>query len=144
MLETTGLTISIPLDNVNIENLKNLLDAKGTLIKKALGVDELAIAIEDKTVTFPWFKEMPTAEECTAYTAFIAALCHMSITQKRISATEKTANNEKYTFRCFLLRLGFIGDAHKETRKILLKNLTGSSAFKNGSPAKEVDENEIS
>ena len=40
--------------------------------------------------------------------------------------------NEKYAFRCFLLRLGFIGEEYKVERKILLKNLTGSSAFKNG------------
>ena len=42
------------------------------------------------------------------------------------------AENEKYAFRCFLLRLGFIGEEYKVERKILLKNLTGSSAFKNG------------
>lgn len=55
----------------------------------------------------------------------------MSVTQKRISATEKLADNEKYAFRCFLLRLGFIGAEYKDERKILLENFTGSSAFKN-------------
>jgi hypothetical protein len=48
--------------------------------------------------------------------------------------------NEKYTFRCFLLRLGFIGEEYKETRKVLLKNLSGSSAFKSGAKDKEVSE----
>ena len=127
MSETTGLTISIPLDKVAVGNLTNLLDAKGTLIKKALGIAELPIIIEEDVISFPWFEEMPAAEECTAYTAFIAALCQMSIKQKRINSAEKPTDNEKYAFRCFLLRLGFIGDAHKATRKILLKNLTGSS-----------------
>jgi hypothetical protein len=51
--------------------------------------------------------------------------------------------DEKYAFRCFLLRLGFIGDEYKKSRKILLKNLSGSSAFKSGS-AKEVHEDAIS
>ena len=143
MSETTGLTISIPLDKVAVGNLTNLLDAKGTLIKKALGIAELPIIIEEDVISFPWFEEMPAAEECTAYTAFIAALCQMSIKQKRINSAEKPTDNEKYAFRCFLLRLGFIGDAHKATRKILLKNLTGSSAFRNGSPAKEVHEDAI-
>ena len=41
-------------------------------------------------------------------------------------------DNEKYAFRCFLLRLGMIGNAYKESRKILLQNLIGSSAFKSG------------
>ena len=54
----------------------------------------------------------------------------MSITQKRVQAKEKEVDNEKYAFRCFLLRLGFIGSEFKEDRKILLKNLEGSSAFK--------------
>ena len=39
-------------------------------------------------------------------------------------------DNEKYAFRCFLLRLGFIGNEFKQSRKILLSNLDGSSAFK--------------
>jgi len=34
--------------------------------------------------------------------------------------------------RLFLIRLGFIGPEYKTARSILLKNLTGSSGFKNG------------
>jgi CRISPR/Cas system-associated protein endoribonuclease Cas2 len=49
-----------------------------------------------------------------------------------VTATEKPTDNEKYAFRCFLLRLGFIGSEYKTYRKILLKNLTGNSAFKSG------------
>ena len=63
----------------------------------------------------------------------------MARTQKRITAKEKEVDNEKYAFRCFLLRLGFIGAEHKQTRKILLRNLSGSSAFKAGQK-KEVQE----
>ena len=136
MSETTGLTISIPLDKVAVGNLTNLLDAKGTLIKRLLVLQNFQSLSRKMLFHFLWFEEMPAAEECTAYTAFIAALCQMSIKQKRINSAEKPADNEKYAFRCFLLRLGFIGDAHKATRKILLKNLTGSSAFRNGSPAR--------
>lgn len=144
MSETIGFTISIPLDKVDIHNLTNLLEAKGTLIKKALGITDLPIVVEENVISFPWFEKMPAADECTAYTAFIASLCQMSIKQKRINSTEKPIANDKYAFRCFLLRLGFVGDAHKATRKILLKNLTGSSAFKNGLPSKAVHEDEIS
>jgi hypothetical protein len=57
----------------------------------------------------------------------------MARNQKRISAKEKEVDNEKYAFRCFLLRLGFIGDEFKTDRKILLRNLSGSTAFKAGS-----------
>ena len=51
-----------------------------------------------------------------------------------VNAKEKDVDNEKYAFRCFLLRLGFIGDEFKTERKILLRNLSGSSAFKSGKP----------
>ena len=56
----------------------------------------------------------------------------MSKDAKRVTAKEKDVDNEKYAFRCFLLRLGFIGTEYKAERKILLRNLDGSSAFKAG------------
>ena len=119
-------------------NLTKLLDAKGSLIKKALGVQNLGIEILEDRVAFPWFTEMPDADAVKAYTHFISALCEMSKSAKRVTATEKPVDNEKYAFRCFLLRLGFIGSEYKAERKILLKNLTGSSAFKNGGVSHEV------
>ena len=39
----------------------------------------------------------------------------MAKNQKRITAKPKQNENEKYAFRCFLLRLGFIGDEYKVT-----------------------------
>ena len=138
-----GLTVEIPLDKVNVGNLTRLLDAKGNLIKKALGVDALPIEIQDDRVTFPWFEELPDSDAVQAYTHFLSALCEMSKNAKRVTVTVKAVENEKYAFRCFLLRLGFIGAEYKTERKILLKNLTGSSAFKSGAK-KEVPGDEIS
>ena len=116
---------------------------KGNLIKKALGVDALPIEIQDDRVTFPWFEELPDSDAVQAYTHFLSALCEMSKNAKRVTVTVKAVENEKYAFRCFLLRLGFIGAEYKTERKILLKNLTGSSAFKSGAK-KEVPGDEIS
>ena len=138
--ETVGLTVGIPLDKVAVGNLTKLLDAKGGLIKKALGVDVLPIEIQKDRVAFPWFPELPDADAVKAYTHFITALCEMSKNAKRVTVTEKKVDNEKYAFRCFLLRLGFIGREYKTERKILLKNLTGSSAFKNGGADHAVSE----
>lgn len=128
--ENLGLTVSMPRDKVSIENLTKILETKGELIKKALGVDDLPISFDDEKVSFPWFSVQPNADEVKAYTHFIAELCKMSKAQKRINTKEKVVENEKYAFRCFLLRLGFIGAEYKAERKLLLKNLTGSSAFK--------------
>ena len=133
--EEIGLEIQMPkctLDAIALDNLRRLLEAKGSLIKKALGVDALPITEEDDKVCFPWFSGEPTADEVKAYSHFVSALCEMARNAKRVTAKEKETDNEKYAFRCFLLRLGFIGDMYKTERKILLRNLSGSSAFKSG------------
>lgn len=139
--EPAQVCISLPLSrftNSSLENLKTILTAKGGLIQKALGVRSLPIEVTEEKVSFPWFSEIPTPEELSAYEMFICKLCEMAGNQKRITAREKDVDNEKYAFRCFLLRLGFIGAEHKQTRKILLRNLSGSSAFKGG-PLREVE-----
>lgn len=137
-----GLTVAMPLESANINNLTKLLVAKGSLIKKALGVDELPVKTSEEKILFPWFSELDS-DTTRAYTNFISAICKMSKEQKRITAKEKAVDNEKYAFRCFLLRLGFIGVEYKEERKILLRNLKGNSAFKSGAK-KEADTDEIS
>ncbi len=135
--ETASLTVEIPLDKVKVGNLTKLLEAKGSLIRKALNISDTKIEVKEDRVSFPWFSEVD-ADEAKAYTHFIAALCEMSRNAKRVTATEKEVDNEKYAFRCFLLRLGFIGAEFKTERRILLKNLTGSSAFRNGGADHEI------
>ena len=133
--ETCGVCISMPkslFTDSSLENLKALIAAKGSLIKKALGVDDLPLEITDTKVSFPWFPATPTPDEMNAYDTFICKLCEMARNQKRVNATEKPTDNEKYASRCFLLRLGFIGAEYKSARKILLRNLAGSSAFRSG------------
>lgn len=133
--EALSLCISMPMSSFTekaLENLQGIVEAKGDLIRHALETDDLPIEISEDEVSFPWFKEIPTPEEVKAYNHFISALCEMARNQKRITAKEKEIPNEKYAFRCFLLRLGFIGKEYKEERKILLRNLTGSAAFKGG------------
>ena len=93
-------------------------------------MEELPIEVGETKVSFPWFAGTPAPEEVKAYDHFICALCEMARNQKRITAKERDTGNDKYAFRCFLLRLGFIGPEYKQERKILLRNLTGSSAFK--------------
>lgn len=129
------LVIEMPRDGFSetaIANLDRLVQSKATLIKKALGTDRLPIEQTEDRLRFPWFFGSLAAEEVNAYARFIGALCAMAKTQQRVTATEKPVDNEKYAFRCFLLRLGFIGPEYKEERKILLSKLSGSAAFKNG------------
>ena len=131
-----GLAVSMPAASVTadgLNNLHSLIAAKGRLLRTALGIDLLPVQVETDTVSFPWFEGMELgAEEAKAYTHLISSLCDMARNQKRITAKEKVTDNDKYAFRCFLLRLGFIGAEYKDERKILLRNLSGSSAFKSG------------
>lgn len=132
--ETDGLTVSLPKDGfteASIENLRKLVESKATLIKKALGADRITIDTDGDKVSFPWWDTLPESEETQAYMSFIAELCRMAKEAKRVTATETEVESEKYAFRCFLLRLGFIGSDSKAQRKILMKRLSGTAAFPN-------------
>ena len=133
--DLSGISIQLPASEFTestLANLQAIIDAKGNLIKKALKAEALPINRLGDRIDFPWFRPYADPKEVQAYMHFVTALCEMAKTQKRITAKEKEVDNEKYAFRCFLLRLGFIGEQFKAERKILLRNLTGSSAFKSG------------
>lgn len=132
--ESDGLTVSMPMDGFDpdsLDRLTKLVDSKAALIQKALGAARLTIKTDDDHVSFPWWDRMPDPEETQAYLSFIAELCAMAKQAKRVTATEKEVESEKYAFRCFLLRLGFVGSESKAQRKILMRRLSGSSAFPN-------------
>lgn len=142
--QALGLQIEIPKEyftEASLENLKNLVQSKANLIKKALGIGDLEIRVNDEKVEFPWFEVTPEEDDrVAAYTHFIYALCETARKQKRVQGKEKPSDNEKYTFRCFLLKLGFIGAEYKQERKILLQNFSGSAAFKGKKYRVELDE----
>lgn len=138
--DSNRLTIELPkasFTDTAIENLKQLVNSKESLIKKALGVAELPIVIQSDTIQFPWFPYTEERDKVKAYTHFVTALCELAKELKRVNATAKEVDNEKYVFRCFLLRLGFIGKEYKTERKVLLSKLTGSSAFRNTGEVEE-------
>ena len=115
---------------------KALVDAIAAITgAKYLGAPGFAYQVDyftiDRTGAVT-FDDRADSEEVKAYTHLVTALCDMARNQKRITARERDTDNEKYAFRCFLLRLGFIGAEYKEERKILLRNLAGNGAFKSG------------
>lgn len=133
-----GMNISFPLEGFDegaIERLRQLIASKGRLIQKALAADRLTVRLDENAVAFPWWDTLPPVERATAYACFLERLCQMAKKAKRVTATEKDVESEKYAFRGFLLRLGFIGSEWKEQRKLLLENLTSTSAFPNRAKA---------
>lgn len=83
------------------------------------------------TVEFRMFNSTLHAGKVKAYINLCLAISAQAINQKRASADVTTTDNEKYTFRCWLLRLGLSGEEFKTTREHLLANLTGNAAWKN-------------
>ena len=127
------LAIELPKDDMPstaMNNLRRLVASKSTLLKKALCTDSLPIMEHEDRIEFGWFRPTDDQAEIAAYYQLVQGLCEMACTQKRVNALDKEVKNEKYTFRCFLLRLGFIGPEYKESRRILLKNLSGNAAFR--------------
>ena len=129
------LTIAIPKDSLTdtaLENLQKIIANKQTLFQRAFRMDSTEIEITDEKINFTWFLYTVDGDEIAAYTQFISRLCDMARDAKRVSSKPTETDNDKYAFRCFLLRLGFIGKEYKIARKILLRNLTGNSAFRYG------------
>ena len=133
------LTISIPrdtLDDTQLAVLRQIIASREPLLKRAFLAENLCIEATDDQIGFPWFGFTQDVDEVNAYTEFVAKLCDIAQRQKRVMPTTADTDNDKYTFRCFLLRLGFIGSEYKAARKVLLKNLSGK--FSRISSSKEM------
>ncbi len=137
--ENSGLTFSrLNFTSQQIDNLKKLIASKKTLIEKALGIEETEIAEDDEWISFNWFDSEESIDD-SPKALFITKLVEAAKEAKWIVGNEKPVENEKYAFRCFLLRLGFVGDEYKSARKSLLKNLSGNSAFKSERPKNKAE-----
>ena len=130
-----GYEVAMPRDMFTdkaLDNLRKIVNAKGELIGKAIGDVDLRIIERDGEVSFPWYPRTEDSEEVNYYLQFTESLCKMAIDKTRVTSKPKKSENEKYDFRCFLLRLGYIGEEYKGFRKFMMRNLTGNAAFKNG------------
>jgi len=101
----------------------------------------IAFDFNNNTITFKFLEGEVSAEKVKAYTQLVALLNQNAKTLKHASAKAKDTDNDKFTFRVWLVKLGMIGDDYKSARKVLLENLEGNSAFRSGSkPEKTVVE----
>ena len=82
------------------------------------------------TVEFRLFNSTLHAGELKAYIQFCMAVTAKAVNTKKASSRPSSSDNEKYTFRCWLLRLGLNGDEFKTCRLHLLKHLEGNSAWR--------------
>ncbi|MGO1368525.1 virulence-related protein [Senegalia sp. (in: firmicutes)] len=150
----TTVEIAIPLEGYNENTLKNLVNmiySRQVLIKKSFQLDKDILETEiieklNKIDSLEEFKSTLESENirieneniiftiktdlARSATLFFGLLNEKSKELKYASKKPVNTDNEKYTFRAWLMRLGMIGDEYKEARKELLKNLSGNSAFR--------------
>ena len=112
-----------------IETLKSYEAQCGTAME--------GLVITDEKVSFTGFPTAPDYDHLTAFGHLAILMNQQAISQKRIQAKDVNDENEKYAFRTWLLRLGMNGPDFKETRKILMKNLSGHAAFRTDEEAQK-------
>lgn len=104
--------------------------------KKALGelgterIPGLAFDFENGTFTIKLAAQNLDAEKIEAFQDLAAFINQNAQKQKRASFKRAQDDNPKYAFRTWLIRLGMNGPEYKTTRKVLMKNLEGSGAFR--------------
>ena len=127
-------------DEALFTKLDRLIESKSELFKMAFQTDDLSYEVTEDRVTFAWFPWAKIADEGVAYSKFIDLLMKHLKEQKRVNASKTQTDNPKFAMRVFLIRLGMVGEEYKAARKILLRNLEGSSAFRKGAPHNEETE----
>jgi len=118
------------VDTLNQKRLDTVGDFLETMA--SCGGDETSpgIGITGDSIIFRWFSATLDTEEIKTYIQLMQAINAMALAQKHSTPRATKGENEKYIFRVWLLRLGFIGDEYKAARKLLLDRLDGNAAFR--------------
>lgn len=151
-----SIEFSIPIgdaDKAAVINFVNMLYSKQYLINRALQMAVLSIhesflkELESKElskITNDEYSGFRIENDCLVFNypnieggeilkAYMTLMCMAFSKAKestRVQAKLTHPENEKYYMRCWLIRLGLGGKGGAETRKTLLKNLKGHTAFR--------------
>ena len=79
------------------------------------------------------------AGEMKTYIQLVLAMSELAKEVKYASPKPQQTENEKYAMRCWLLRLGFIGEEFETAREILLRNLEGNTAWRQKPETEETE-----
>ena len=88
------------------------------------------IDFEEDKINFIGFPVTENSDWIKAFTELAAAINKLALESKYIKINPEPIENEKYSFRVWLVRIGFGGTEHKTSRKLLLSNLSGHTAFR--------------
>ncbi len=120
------------------ENIIKMVAGKAALIRMAVGEDlavgaeALPIIHEEGKLRFPWFRMATEPGNIEAWSFFASALRDTARKQVRVTMQDKAIDagaSMKYLTRCFLLKIGMIGDEYKAARKVILAGLPGNGSY---------------
>lgn len=136
--KTTGVDgqlifASAMVEAINYARLKTVED----FLEATVGEGYPGLEISKEAITFRWFAATLNPEEIQGYIHLALAVNKMALVQKHSSFHETKTTNEKYTFRVWLLRLGFIGEDYSASRKYFLDRLSGDGSFRTPEQAVE-------
>jgi len=127
---------SIGINEAKIETLEDFKRAMDDI--GAGSCHGIGLNFADNTINFKFLEGEVSPEKIKAYTQLVALLNQNAMALKHASAKSKDTDNDKFTFRVWLVKIGMIGDEYKIARKVLLERLKGNSAFRSGSKLEKV------
>lgn len=83
----------------------------------------------DNNIEIRAFNSSLNAGVLRAYISLVLAVSNQALMQKSASPRVTQSENPRYTFRCWLIRIGLNGDEFKNCRKHLLSHLEGNIAW---------------
>lgn len=137
--ELTDSLRAAELEHKDVNAFLDVLDAY-ELEHGNTGIVGIAFDTEEGLVSFSGFPYCEDGERIKAWATLISAMNTQAVEQKRIQAKDVDLDNEKYSFRCWLTRIGLNGDKYKGIRRILMDHLSGHSAFKTAADAERAKE----
>lgn len=123
-------------EDLSDKKINTLGDFKKALDEIGLGkIPSLAFDFENEAFTIKLAVQGLDSEKVAAFQDLVGIIDRNAKKQKRASFKRAQDENPKYSFRTWLIRLGMNGPEYKTTRKVLLKNLSGSAAYRKVSEA---------
>lgn len=132
------LEVNTVMTTDEFARLQKIIGVKQVLIDHALESDHVFVEQGENSILLRGLSDATLTDHRETCTRFLLMLIRMAQKLTRVNSRECRPENEKYTFRCFLIRLGMIGSEYKLDRAYLLSHLTGSAAYKYGAPRSEI------
>lgn len=103
----------------------------------AVGAEKFRGIIISDRIRFTGFPLSEDPEVNQAHIQLAAQMNARAREKQRVNPKTADSVNQKYSFRVWLINIGMAGPEYKDARKVLLKNLSGHSAFRTREQAEE-------